>query len=494
MSNLRTICTLLCIAILCGCHCSIVTKRQSEKRCPTDVRQKHFSLCGEDALFQCPCGPDSDYYGMKPTCWRPWPTSGAEWRDTYCGPPALCNLPGCEVPFQAIPTEQMPAASIPQEAIDPIGNPFGAHLIQPLQQGPATTEPGPAAPSDSPTPLPTEVEEQFPPEDTSSPPEDTTSNTIERPSQLLFPPPEIASNPSTSNAVTKTAIGIEPVLDLGKASSSPVPPSSGAGHIALESPSASVPVSQAHVAKASAQVAARITEIPEDVSFNRLRQVAGLGSVASSRAAVEPESGSDSVSQGGLTQGEIQSVLQEDYPKPVLLANHTQDASEQSKLQIVQDARKSVPSQALFPGPRVPKLEAPQAGLGLPAPSSSWKIAGGKPEKPALFLDISSVLDMPQKSTHAQAVHYQGESNQSETTITIAPSKSGGALQQVIPVQATEPSVDSIDDADVKKDQNNSNSLFIKALLKHAAPLEPASTTSASQLKKLPGVSAGPGL
>ena len=40
-------------------------------------------------IFYCPCGPSREFYGCKPTCWGAWPAPGAEWRNAFCGPPAL---------------------------------------------------------------------------------------------------------------------------------------------------------------------------------------------------------------------------------------------------------------------------------------------------------------------------------------------------------------------------------------------------------------------
>lgn len=74
------------LTTFCGCQHDILSKRQSELCCPTDIRQKHPFRWGEDAILHSPCGPDAEFYGLKPTSWRLWPTSGAQWRDTYCDP------------------------------------------------------------------------------------------------------------------------------------------------------------------------------------------------------------------------------------------------------------------------------------------------------------------------------------------------------------------------------------------------------------------------
>jgi hypothetical protein len=76
-----------CLAGMAGCrHYCCWGKRMSEKHCPTDVRKAHVWCFGEDAIFRWPCGPNSEFYGHKPTCWREWPAEAPVWRDLYCGP------------------------------------------------------------------------------------------------------------------------------------------------------------------------------------------------------------------------------------------------------------------------------------------------------------------------------------------------------------------------------------------------------------------------
>lgn len=72
--------------ILGGCKSTgILAKREAEQCCPTDIRKTVPWCAGEDAIFQCPCRPSSEFYGYKPTCWGIWPASGAAWRDAHCG-------------------------------------------------------------------------------------------------------------------------------------------------------------------------------------------------------------------------------------------------------------------------------------------------------------------------------------------------------------------------------------------------------------------------
>jgi hypothetical protein len=79
---------------LSGC-CCCMAKRQSELNCPTDIRQTVPWCAGEDAIFHCPCGPEHQFYGYKPTCWSVWPADAAQWRDAGCGP--QMTAAGCEV-------------------------------------------------------------------------------------------------------------------------------------------------------------------------------------------------------------------------------------------------------------------------------------------------------------------------------------------------------------------------------------------------------------
>ena len=65
----------------------VITKRAEERCCPTDIRQVHRWVWGEDALFDHPTGPDENYHGHRPTCWTPWQASAPQWRDDFCGGP-----------------------------------------------------------------------------------------------------------------------------------------------------------------------------------------------------------------------------------------------------------------------------------------------------------------------------------------------------------------------------------------------------------------------
>ena len=139
------LCLVLCLATFCGCHHDIFSKRRSEFCCPTDIRQKHPFRWGEDALLRGPCGPDAEFYGLKPTGWRLWPTSGAQWRDAYGAPITeaerwvdedsvmVDQLPQPETnetPDLSDPFRDDPKALPESEGIDPPTNSPGSSQIE----------------------------------------------------------------------------------------------------------------------------------------------------------------------------------------------------------------------------------------------------------------------------------------------------------------------------------------------------------------------------
>lgn len=100
-----TVIAIVGIMLCCGCHqYGYYPKRQSELNCPTDIRQTVPWCAGEDAVFRCPCGPSSHFHGHKPTCWGNWPSSGSEWRDSYCGCPVVYATEGESIPTPAAET------------------------------------------------------------------------------------------------------------------------------------------------------------------------------------------------------------------------------------------------------------------------------------------------------------------------------------------------------------------------------------------------------
>lgn len=129
---------------LTGCHhYGFLVKREQELECPTDIRQTVPWCAGEDAVFQCPCGPSSHYHGMRPPAWRPWPTSGAEWRDAYgamptanCEPAVKSVMPGEElmVPTEALP-QQVAPPELPMDGGTESSSDHETRLINPGYEG-----------------------------------------------------------------------------------------------------------------------------------------------------------------------------------------------------------------------------------------------------------------------------------------------------------------------------------------------------------------------
>lgn len=96
MRQLGTLSLIVCLAAASGCNICCWGKRASELGSPTDIRKSHFWCLGEDAVFEQPCGPSREDYGLKPTCWREWPAGGARCLDGSCGPamPAEAHFQG----------------------------------------------------------------------------------------------------------------------------------------------------------------------------------------------------------------------------------------------------------------------------------------------------------------------------------------------------------------------------------------------------------------
>jgi hypothetical protein len=141
---------LLSLAAVSGCCCQAVPL-PGENQCPTDARRLYLS-CGEEAVRRCPCGPGSEFYGLKPTCWREWPVG---WHCNGCeGMPyvdrALCGEPVTEAPG----ANEEPNVAAPPSPHADVTNPFrskpGAadlplppqtRSIPPTQSAPANTVP-----------------------------------------------------------------------------------------------------------------------------------------------------------------------------------------------------------------------------------------------------------------------------------------------------------------------------------------------------------------
>jgi hypothetical protein len=146
---------LLSLAAVSGCCCQAVPL-PGECDCPTDARRLYFN-CGEEAVRRCPCGPDREFYGLKPTCWREWPEG---WHCNGCeGHPYVDRGP-CGEPVVEVPVAEGPASMEQHDLSNPFRSKPAAELplppqardIVPTQSLPAKAAPVPAIP---PQPTPT---------------------------------------------------------------------------------------------------------------------------------------------------------------------------------------------------------------------------------------------------------------------------------------------------------------------------------------------------
>lgn len=127
------------------CWVGCVTKRRNEQCCPTDIRKMHTWCWGEDAIFHAPCGPSEEFYGARPTVWRQWPTSGANWRDLYgnTSPMTSAVIPVETIQTSPTPTVAPPANSPTQSTLPPA--PTSAQPI--LNMPPMDSASAPVSPS-----------------------------------------------------------------------------------------------------------------------------------------------------------------------------------------------------------------------------------------------------------------------------------------------------------------------------------------------------------
>ncbi len=118
----------LSLAVCCGCHSGPWGKREQELSCPTDVRKSLHWCWGEDAIFDCPCGPDEAYHGYKPTCWHDWQAPATVWRDERCGGPCMNSQP---VGMQIISERTVSPGMSPT----PAGPAMNGRPVAPLRDG-----------------------------------------------------------------------------------------------------------------------------------------------------------------------------------------------------------------------------------------------------------------------------------------------------------------------------------------------------------------------
>lgn len=140
MRQIGILSMIVCVTATTGCNVCCWGKRAAELESPTDIRKAHFWCLGEDAIFEQPCGPSKEDYGLKTTCWREWPADGGRCKPGTCPPAAGCGLNGnCSppalplmVPRHAAPSDWESAT--PTEAL-PSPNPF--HDDEPSIQAPS---------------------------------------------------------------------------------------------------------------------------------------------------------------------------------------------------------------------------------------------------------------------------------------------------------------------------------------------------------------------
>jgi hypothetical protein len=192
---------LLSLAGVSGCFCQAVPL-PGECHCPTDARRL-YCTCGEEAVRRCPCGPDHEFYGLKPTCWREWPAGwgcngieGFPYVDH-----ASCGEPLAESPVVEAPTSNESGLSNPfrsdQEAELPV--PPATPQISPKQPTPAQAAPvrlippqaTPAAPPVLPkTPPQTAPVNQAPVETAPPNRKSATENPADKSTILVIVPPK----------------------------------------------------------------------------------------------------------------------------------------------------------------------------------------------------------------------------------------------------------------------------------------------------------------
>jgi hypothetical protein len=192
---------LLSLVGISGCFCQAVPL-PGEHHCPTDARRL-YCTCGEEAVRRCPCGPDHEYYGLKPTCWREWPagwgcngTEGFPYVDH-----ALCGEPVANAPALDAPTGNETGLSNPfrsdQEAelpVPPVTPQISPKQSTPAQAAPIRLIPPQATPAAPPvlrkTPPQTPPAKQAPVETAPANSKSTTDNPVDKSTILVIAPPK----------------------------------------------------------------------------------------------------------------------------------------------------------------------------------------------------------------------------------------------------------------------------------------------------------------
>lgn len=140
---------LLSLAAVAGCCCQAVPL-PDEYCCPTDARRMYFAY-GEEAVRRCPLGPDREFFGLKPTCWREWPEGwqcngcvGMPYQDhTLCGD-AVAEAPVTQCSPVTAPARDPASASNlsrPDSGASELPLPPRAAEFAPTRSAPASPSP-----------------------------------------------------------------------------------------------------------------------------------------------------------------------------------------------------------------------------------------------------------------------------------------------------------------------------------------------------------------
>lgn len=185
---------LVSLSVVSGCCCQAYPL-PGENQCPTDARRLYLA-CGEEAVRRCPCGPDREYYGLKPTCWRQWPEG---WRCGQTGCASCRNGASCAEPV----CEESIAAQI-----DP--NPFRSDTYSNRpQQTPATLPLLEKVPANKPAPVsgPAEIPAAKNPTTVSPPIQVPAVNTVPpQAGPVPVPPPRVTPLEIKPSQTTPLAI------------------------------------------------------------------------------------------------------------------------------------------------------------------------------------------------------------------------------------------------------------------------------------------------
>lgn len=206
---------------------------------------------GEDAIFVCPCGPNGNFYGHRPTCWRDWPTSAAAWRDMSCGPTVAIEASESN-PFRApqpTPAQLPTPTELPTPEPAPFSSPFG---LPPIPEAPAPAEDNAKTEDLGPPVLPPSSSTGLPKPSQAAKSRLSSSLMASSPTPSSEAAQKAQENSAPSTAIAKatsqTSVGVEPERVVAKTSATP--DFVGKESLASYKPSAESPLPEAEAANA----------------------------------------------------------------------------------------------------------------------------------------------------------------------------------------------------------------------------------------------------